>query len=139
MKTIPMKKEQHKEIRTYPENKGTMIAQYDAQYDAQNDILSIHKGFQRGEHFGGNEEHEDLILDLSDNGKIVGIELMNASRVLALSEKKLSTIRGADFTHLEKEQAIQIQLECNGHNSSKSEHYQKKFAIINTPLLEKTA
>ena len=43
-------------------------------YDKENDILSIHKGFSSDEKFKGNIDVGKLILDVSTQGKIRGIE-----------------------------------------------------------------
>ena len=127
MKTVPMKKQSQCQEDT---EHTTVKNKY--QYDAQNDIFSIHKGFLQGEHFERNDEHRDLILDISTRERIVGIELMNASRILALSEKQLRTISTADFKQVENEQVILIMLNCN---DLKRSHYQKKIALISTSLL----
>jgi uncharacterized protein YuzE len=64
-------------------------------YDEKNDILSIHKGFISGEKFKTNIDAGSVVLDLSNNGRVVGIELMNASEILA---NKSFDISGADFS-----------------------------------------
>lgn len=49
-------------------------------YDKENDILSIHKGFSSEEKFKGNIDAGQVVFDISTKGKIVGIEIMNASK-----------------------------------------------------------
>jgi uncharacterized protein YuzE len=50
-------------------------------YDENNDILSIHKDFKNGEKFKTNIDIGSIVLDLSNKGRIVGLELMNASDI----------------------------------------------------------
>jgi len=69
-------------------------------YDSESDILMIHKGFKEGEKFGGNIDIGDFILDLSSNGTIRGIELLNASEHLqqfGITKKMLESSEGAKF------------------------------------------
>lgn len=47
-------------------------------YDKENDILYLHKGFSKGERFGGNKIINNVILDLSNKGEIVGLEIIDA-------------------------------------------------------------
>src|SRR3989338_9161372 len=51
-------------------------------YDKENDILVIHRGFTSDEKFKGNIDVGDIVLDVSTNGKIRGIEVFNASQFL---------------------------------------------------------
>ena len=48
-------------------------------YDKTDDILLVHEGFKADEVFKGNIDLGDIILDLSTSGRVVGIEIMNAS------------------------------------------------------------
>jgi len=50
-------------------------------YDATNDILAIHKEFKNGEKFKTNIDVGSVVLDLSNKGRIIGLELMNASDI----------------------------------------------------------
>jgi len=51
-------------------------------YDSENDILFLHKGYRKGEKFKGNIDIGDFILDISTEGRIRGMELLNASEHL---------------------------------------------------------
>ena len=57
-------------------------------YDEKNDILSLHNGFSNNDIFKSNIEAGNIILDLSDKGNIVGIEIMEASDLFDISELK---------------------------------------------------
>ncbi|MBS3172595.1 DUF2283 domain-containing protein [Candidatus Woesearchaeota archaeon] len=51
-------------------------------YEAEDDILFVHNGYSDDEKFKGNIDIGDFILDISNKGKIKGIEVLNASEVL---------------------------------------------------------
>lgn len=55
-------------------------------YDSENGILFVHKGFSKGEKFKGNIDVWGLVLDLSNKGKIVGLEIINATEYLKDSD-----------------------------------------------------
>ena len=70
-------------------------------YDERNDIFFIHNGFLKGEKFYGNEMIGDLVLDVSTKRRIVGIEILNATRYLkpfGITEEILTALTDA---HLE--------------------------------------
>lgn len=78
-------------------------------YDKKNDILSIHKGFDKDEHFKGNVDRGDLVLDLSTKGSVKGIEIINASKFLGpfnIQEEMLHHLTDADFTTEIKNESI---------------------------------
>ena len=82
-------------------------------YDSENDILTIHKGFEKGESFKGNIDAGDIILDLSTNQRIRGIEIINAKRFFAEIHSpiaSLSKIKGADFSATIKPSGIMINM-----------------------------
>ncbi|MCD4759907.1 DUF2283 domain-containing protein [archaeon] len=69
-------------------------------YDEENDILAIHKGFNKDEKFDGCIDVGDIILDLSTKGNIRGIEFLNATEILAdykITKEALSNLKKADF------------------------------------------
>ena len=69
-------------------------------YDKSSDILTIHKGFSNDEKFKGNIDVGELILDVSTQGRIRGIEIMNASEYFKefdITEKILDNISDANF------------------------------------------
>jgi|SRR3989344_2368770 len=69
-------------------------------YDKENDILSIHKGYSSDERFKGNIDTGQLILDVSTNGRIRGIEIMDASNffeVFSVSKDVLKNLEDATF------------------------------------------
>ncbi|MEK6955744.1 MAG: DUF2283 domain-containing protein [Nanoarchaeota archaeon] len=57
-------------------------------YDEKNDILSLHNGFSDNERLKSNIEAGNIVLDLSDKGNIVGVEIMEASDLFDISELK---------------------------------------------------
>lgn len=63
-------------------------------YDETNDILSINKDFKNGEKFKTNIDIGLIVLDLSSQGRIVGLELMNASSIF---KKNTFDITAAKF------------------------------------------
>ena len=66
-------------------------------YDKDNDILAIHKGFSNGEKFKGNMDVGELILDVSNKGRIRGIEVLDASKYLGIKRNILSTVTKGEF------------------------------------------
>ena len=93
-------------------------------YDKENDILVVHKGFASDEKFKGNIDVGDLILDVSTNGKIKGMELFNASKFLkpfadkAKEESILSNMLDADFNASVKPNGIIISLVIKSKNKN---------------------
>lgn len=79
-------------------------------YEKENDILAMHKGFYTDERFKGNVDIGDLILDVSSKGRIVGIEILNASKFLKEFNLKLNDIKTADFKTAIKHNNILISL-----------------------------
>ncbi len=68
-------------------------------YDKENDILAIHKGFDKDESFKTNIDAGDLILDVSSKEKIRGIEILNATDFLKeFDVTELKDLVDADFT-----------------------------------------
>ena len=97
-------------------------------YDKEHDIFSIHKGFDKGEKFKTNIDAGDLILDLSNKGKVKGIEILNASEFLRdfdVNKKTLNSITDADFTALTKQTSIVIALSLK----SKEKEIPAKIAV----------
>jgi len=82
-------------------------------YDRENDILAVHKGFSVEEKFKGNIDIGDVVLDISTQGRVVGIELINASTFLAdfgIKKKMLESMKDASFTASVKPKSILISL-----------------------------
>jgi len=70
-------------------------------YDKENDILSIHKGFDKDEKFKGNIDVGELVLDVSTRGRIRGIEIMNATEFFKdfdIGKSILENLKDANFT-----------------------------------------
>lgn len=70
-------------------------------YDKENDILSIHKGFDKDEKFKGNIDVGELILDVSTRGRVRGIEIINATEFFKdfdIGKKILENLKDANFT-----------------------------------------
>ena len=70
-------------------------------YAKEHDIFAVHNGFQEGDKFFGNEMIGDLVLDVSTQKRIVGIEVLNASQYLekfGVDEEILSNLIDVDLT-----------------------------------------
>src|SRR3989344_3713907 len=63
-------------------------------YDSENDILSIHKGFSSDEKFKGNIDIGEIVLDVSTQGRIRGVEVMNAADFLKEFNINKEILRG---------------------------------------------
>lgn len=74
-------------------------------YDKENDDLFLSKG--RG-NYEGSVEIGDFIIDFSKNDKIVGIEIMNASKNLNISKSLLNSIKAAHMSVSQRNQAMVI-------------------------------
>ena len=66
-------------------------------YDSSSDILFIHNGYGLDEKFKGNFDVGDIVLDVSNKGKVKGIEFMNASEYLKLNSDLLSHLTDFEF------------------------------------------
>lgn len=78
-------------------------------YDEIEDILFIHEGFKPDEKFKGNIDLGNIIFDLSTNGRIVGVEIINASeffKEFKLSVKDLKNIEQASIKSLVKKDSL---------------------------------
>lgn len=74
-------------------------------YDEENDDLFLRKGREKYE---ASIEIGDFIVDFSKNDRIVGIEIMNASKNLNISKALLNTIKNASMTVSQGSQAMVI-------------------------------
>jgi uncharacterized protein YuzE len=63
-------------------------------YDTTNDILAIHKEFTKGEKFKTNIDVGSVVLDLSNKGRIIGLELSNVTDIF---KQDYSDITDAKF------------------------------------------
>ncbi|MGD0728845.1 MAG: DUF2283 domain-containing protein [Candidatus Micrarchaeaceae archaeon] len=59
-------------------------------YDSEVDALDIH--FQKGKYEISQELIEGVIVDYTKSGKIISIEILNASKKLPLSEMKKAIV-----------------------------------------------
>ena len=66
-------------------------------YDLDCDILFIHNGYDADEKFKGNFDIGDIVLDVSNKGKVRGIEVMNASEYLQLNTDVLNHLTDFEF------------------------------------------
>ena len=88
-------------------------------YDEDNDILSIHKGFSADEKFKGNVDVGELILDVSTQGRIRGIEVINATEFLKefkIDKTILENISDANFSASIKPNRIVIGIVIKSKN-----------------------
>ena len=95
-------------------------------YDRENDILVIHRGFTSDEKFKGNIDVGDIVLDVSTNGKIRGIEVFNASQFLkpfvekGNEESILNNLLDADFNTKVRPNGIIISLVIKSKNKNET-------------------
>ena len=61
------------------------------------DILFVHKGYDSDEKFKGNFDVGDIVLDVSNKGKVRGIEVMKASEYLQLNTEVLNHLTDFEF------------------------------------------
>lgn len=89
-------------------------------YDRENDILVIHSGFSANEKFRGNIDAGDLVLDISTEGKVRGIEIMNASsffKEFEIGKDVLESLTEARFNAVVKPTSIIIGIMLKGRNT----------------------
>jgi len=66
-------------------------------YDSECDILFVHSGYGPDEKFKGNFDVGDIVLDVSNKGKVRGIEVINASEYLQLNLDMLNHLTDFEF------------------------------------------
>lgn len=91
-------------------------------YDKENDILAIHKGFLATERFKGNIEAGDLILDVSTQGRVRGVEIMDTSKFFKqvnVDKKVFENLTDADFKASSKPSGIVIGIALKAKNVKK--------------------
>ncbi|MFH1649733.1 MAG: DUF2283 domain-containing protein [Candidatus Woesearchaeota archaeon] len=84
-----------------------------ALYDKENDIFCVHLGFNTDEEFGGNLGAIPVIFDVSTKGRIVGIEVLDASVFFAkygISKEMLSSMEDANITFSRNDANVSMQL-----------------------------
>ena len=89
-------------------------------YDRENDILVIHNGFSANEKFKGNIDAGDLILDMSTEGRVRGIEIMNATnffKEFEIGKDLLESLSEARFNAVVKPTSIIIGIMLKGKNT----------------------
>ncbi|MFH1623466.1 MAG: DUF2283 domain-containing protein [Candidatus Aenigmatarchaeota archaeon] len=65
------------------------------EYDSKSDILYV---FKEGEKSRFSIEFfENFIVDVGENGKVVGLEILNASKELKLAKKELEKVDAAEI------------------------------------------
>jgi len=82
-------------------------------YDTENDIFMIHKGFSKNEKFQGNFDIGNLILDISNKGRIRGLEVLNATsffKEFNLSKTMLQNITSAELQTVTKPDSIMLSI-----------------------------
>ncbi len=101
-------------------------------YDKNEDVLLVHEGFKPDETFKGNIDLGDIILDLSTNGRVVGIEIMNASEFfneLGFNKELLSNITDAKIKATITKGSLIVFLELNSNNVSTKAQIAAPLAI----------
>jgi len=73
------------------------------EYNKEEDILVIHKGFKPDEKFKGNIDLGYVVFDLSTNGRIVGVELMDASKFFKNMGFKESFLEKISDAHIKSQ------------------------------------
>jgi uncharacterized protein YuzE len=81
-------------------------------YEPRYDILAVHNGFVPGEKFETNAVIGDIVLDISTKGKIVGVEILNATSFLKefVSEGFLGDLYDADLDVSQGENSVTLSL-----------------------------
>ncbi len=85
----------------------------------ENDILSVHKGFSSDEKFKGNIDVGDLVLDVSTKGRIVGVEVMNATEFFEdfnIKKEVLENITDIQFNAFIKPARIIVSMAIKAKN-----------------------
>ena len=105
-------------------------------YDKENDILFVHKGFSPNEKFKGNIDAGELILDVSTNERIRGIEILNASKFFKefdVDRHVLENLIDAKFDVVTKPNAIMVNIAFTAKNIK--EELPAKIAVpLKTPF-----
>ncbi|MFH1065953.1 MAG: DUF2283 domain-containing protein [Nanoarchaeota archaeon] len=109
-------------------------------YDKENDILVIHNGFSANEKFKGNIDAGDLILDISTEGRVRGIEVLNAMsffKEFEIGRKALENLLEAKFNAVVKPTSIVIAIMIKGKDM---QEMPAKIAVpIEVPVRRKSA
>ena len=84
-------------------------------YDKEQDILLLHLGYGADECFVTNIDAGPVILDVADSGRVRGIEILDASRVLApfLDPAVLATVTGGKLATIPSGSGYVVTLELN--------------------------
>lgn|SRR3989338_6920676 len=78
-------------------------------YDREMDLFAVHKGFAQNEKFKTNIDAGGVILDISNKGRIRGIEILNCSKFFKgfnIKQKTLHNLYDATFEAVIKSSRI---------------------------------
>ncbi len=107
-------------------------------YDFENDTLFIFPRTRNPEKYNISEHIDDFILDFDDKKNVIGIEILNASKVLKLAKTKLMNITNWNFTIIIDEKTIKIDI--NMKFQMRNNFFQNVVSIekINEDMLSPT-
>ncbi len=76
-------------------------------YDSENDIIYMSAKKRKYEF---SEQIEDLILDLDKNKKIIGLEILNASKIFNVEKIKLQNLQGSEWVFEADDKKLHIKI-----------------------------
>lgn len=75
-------------------------------YDKEFDNLYIHKNREKSEH--SLQVSSNFIIDIDHEEKVVGLEILNASKVLKVSKEDLSGVKAAQMSVLSNPKYFEV-------------------------------
>ena len=107
-------------------------------YDFENDTLFVFPKSRIPKEYNISEHIDDFILDFDSNKNLIGIEILNASKVFKLTKIQLTNIVNWDFTIDINERIIKI--DVNMKFEMRNKFTQNIFSIekINEDMLSPT-
>lgn len=90
-------------------------------YDKENDILAIHKTSNANEQFKGNIDAGQIVFDVSTKGKIIGIEVLDATsffKEFNIDRGILGNLETAEFNVARDQHGVTINLLFESKNNA---------------------
>jgi len=104
-------------------------------YDKKNGLLSLHTGFNKNESFETNVVLGDVVLDISTQGRVCGLEILDVKRFLLsfLSEHEaqeiVDNLVSASFTTQSNNEHTTITLHLKTQERAVSTHLYLEQAV----------
>ncbi len=91
-------------------------------YDYETDVLKVMPTKRK---YDSSYQENNLVFDMDSKGKVVGLEVLDTSKVLGIPKRFLKNIRRVDGRiEVNKEELkLRIYLECEVRNSNKVSNY----------------